>query len=93
MTSVLAGTGERAAADNERALAGPERLERGVRRNLLHRAEEVVRVKLGVAAVMRRVHSERAHREPARAVVDTTHAVRTRGKVVKELSLTRMEAC
>jgi hypothetical protein len=93
MTSVLAGAGERATADDERALAGPERLECGVRRNLLHRAEEVVRVKLGVATVVCRVHGEGAHREPARTVVDPTYAVRTRREVVKESCLTCTEVC
>jgi hypothetical protein len=93
MTSVLPGAGERAAADDERTLARPERLERGVRRDLLHRAEEVVRVKLGVTAMVRRVHGERAHREPARAIVDPVYVVRTRRGVVKELDLTCTEAC
>jgi hypothetical protein len=62
VAAVLAHASKGRPTDDERALIGAKRLQRGVGSDLLHRAEDVVRVVLEVPSVVGGVGGERVRR-------------------------------
>jgi hypothetical protein len=76
VSAILAHASEGRPTDDEGALVGAKRPQRGVGGDLLHRAEDVVRVVLEVPSVVGGVGGERVRRQRTATVVDTIRIVR-----------------